>query len=102
MPKTQEILPRPAGPTHAARSVVFLAFPTMGLLDVTGPQTVFWSAAQHLVAQGAPGYKRHTVSAARHDRPRRKRDRPRGRRHGLARRGRACSVSGVAAGRTYA
>jgi hypothetical protein len=34
----------------------------MGLLDITGPQTVFWSAAQFLEARGAPGYVRHTVS----------------------------------------
>jgi transcriptional regulator GlxA family with amidase domain len=42
--------------------VVFLAYPGMGLLDITGPQTVFWSAAQFLQAHGAPGYVRHTVS----------------------------------------
>ncbi len=62
MPKTQEILPNAIGPADVPRSVVFLAFPTMGLLDITGPQTVFWSAAQHLAARGAPAYERHTVS----------------------------------------
>lgn len=62
MTKTQEILPRPAGPNDKPRVVVFLAYPGMGLLDITGPQTVFWSAAQFLEARGAPGYVRHTVS----------------------------------------
>src|SRR4029450_12045393 len=62
MTKTQEILPNPAGPHHKPRGGVFLAYPGMGLLDITGPQTVFWSAAQFLEARGAPGYVRHTVS----------------------------------------
>src|SRR4029450_12847195 len=62
MTKTQEILPNPAGPHHKPRVVVFLAYRGMGLLDITGPQTVFWSAAQFLEGRGAPGYVRHTVS----------------------------------------
>ena len=45
-----------------ARSVVFLAYDGMGLLDITGPQTVFWSASEAMRRQGRPGYIRHTVS----------------------------------------
>ncbi|RKH42019.1 GlxA family transcriptional regulator [Corallococcus llansteffanensis] len=44
------------------RTVLFVAFPDMGLLDLTGPQTVFWAASKALVEQGLPGYLRHTVS----------------------------------------
>jgi transcriptional regulator GlxA family with amidase domain len=62
MPKTQEMLPTVAGPTDRPRVIVFLAYPGMGLLDLTGPQTVFWSAAHFLKARGVPGYVRHTVS----------------------------------------
>src|SRR4030095_246438 len=62
MTKTQESLPNPAGPNDKPRVVVFLAYRGMGLLDITGPQTVFWSAAQFLEGRGAPGYVRHTVS----------------------------------------
>jgi transcriptional regulator GlxA family with amidase domain len=32
------------------------------LLDLTGPQTVFWAASKALAEQGLPGYLRHTVS----------------------------------------
>lgn len=42
--------------------VLFVAFPGMGLLDLTGPQTVFWAAAKRMAAQGMPAYARHTVS----------------------------------------
>jgi transcriptional regulator GlxA family with amidase domain len=44
------------------RTVLFVAFPDMGLLDLTGPQTVFWAASKALAEQGLPGYLRHTVS----------------------------------------
>lgn len=36
----------------------------MGLLDLTGPQTVFWAATRYLEARGLPGYVRQTVSQA--------------------------------------
>lgn len=42
--------------------MLFVAFPGMGLLDLTGPQTVFWAAAKRMAAAGAPAYARHTVS----------------------------------------
>ncbi|WP_163995599.1 GlxA family transcriptional regulator [Pyxidicoccus caerfyrddinensis] len=44
------------------RTVLFVAFPDMGLLDLSGPQTVFWAASKALAEQGLPGYLRHTVS----------------------------------------
>jgi len=42
--------------------VLFVAFPRMGLLDLTGPQTVFWAAAKRMAARGLAPYERHTVS----------------------------------------
>lgn len=62
MTKTQEILPGALGPLDPPKAVVFVAYPGLGLLDITGPQTVFWSASQFLVERGSPGYVRHTVS----------------------------------------
>jgi hypothetical protein len=53
MTKTQEFMPSATSPAD---------YPGMGLLDITGPQTVFWSAAQFLEARGAPSYVRRTVS----------------------------------------
>jgi transcriptional regulator GlxA family with amidase domain len=34
----------------------------MGLLDLTGPQTVFWAAARQMAGRGIVPYERHTVS----------------------------------------
>jgi len=53
-----EILP--AGPTP--RVVLFLAYPDVGLLDLTGPQTVFWAATKAMEKRGLPGYVRHIAS----------------------------------------
>lgn len=44
------------------RAVVFLAYPQMGLLDLTGAQTVFWSATRALALRGLPGYIMRTAS----------------------------------------
>lgn len=44
------------------RTVIFLAYPQMGLLDLTGAQTVFWGANHILVELGLPGYALHTAS----------------------------------------
>ncbi|MDI3283573.1 helix-turn-helix domain-containing protein [Polyangium sp. 15x6] len=44
------------------RLVLFVALPGMGLLDLTGPQTVFWAASRYMEALGRPGYTRRTVS----------------------------------------
>jgi transcriptional regulator GlxA family with amidase domain len=42
--------------------VLFVAFPRMGLLDLTGPQTAFWAASKRMAERGLPPYERHTVS----------------------------------------
>ncbi|MBC3209457.1 MULTISPECIES: DJ-1/PfpI family protein [Pseudomonas] len=44
------------------RTLLFLAYPRMGLLDLTGAQTVFWSASKALALRGLPGYSMHTAS----------------------------------------
>ncbi|MEZ1314960.1 DJ-1/PfpI family protein [Pseudomonas fluorescens] len=44
------------------RTVVFLAYPQMGLLDLTGAQTVFWAATKAMAERGLPGYEVHTAS----------------------------------------
>jgi transcriptional regulator GlxA family with amidase domain len=49
-------------PTLATPLVLFVAFPDMGLLDLTGPQTVFWCAAKRMAERGLVPYERHTVS----------------------------------------
>jgi transcriptional regulator GlxA family with amidase domain len=46
----------------APRLVLFVAFPRMGLLDLTGPQTVFWTASRYMEQRGLAGYECHTVS----------------------------------------
>src|ERR1700676_4189632 len=43
-----------------ARCALFVAFEGMGLLDLTGPMTVFWSASKFMEERGR--YARHTVS----------------------------------------
>lgn len=50
-------------PTLAApRRILFVTFPKFGLLDLSGPQTVFWCATNLAQARGLPGYDCHTVS----------------------------------------
>ena len=44
------------------RTLVFLAYPQMGLLDLTGAQTVFWAASKAMAERGLPGYALHTAS----------------------------------------
>jgi transcriptional regulator GlxA family with amidase domain len=51
-------MPNPSQPPL----VLFVAFPRMGLLDLTGPQTVFWAVAKRMPARALPAYERHTVS----------------------------------------
>lgn len=46
------------------RTLVFLAYPQMGLLDLTGAQTVFWAASKAMAIRGLPGYDLHTASLA--------------------------------------
>lgn len=58
MTYTPEILPLP----DRTRLVLFVAFPDMGLLDVTGPQTVFWAASESMKRRKLPEYIRYTAS----------------------------------------
>src|SRR5262245_20942479 len=61
MTSTHEILPtgRSRG---GSRTVLFLAFDGMGMLDHSGPQAVLWSASRFMELEGRPGYVLHTVS----------------------------------------
>ena len=58
MTYTPEFLPNHRAPL----TVLFVAYPDMGLLDVTGPQTAFWAASKAMEKRGLPGYTRHTAS----------------------------------------
>ncbi|WP_077048898.1 DJ-1/PfpI family protein [Pseudomonas sp. KK4] len=51
-----------AATAPSLRNVVFLAYPKMGLLDLSGAQTVFYAANIALVERGLPGYAVRTVS----------------------------------------
>lgn len=42
--------------------VLFVAFPMMGLLDLTGPQTVLFAGAKRMTARALPAYDIETVS----------------------------------------
>lgn len=44
------------------RTIVFVAYPGMGLLDHTCTQTVFYAANLYLTERGLPGYTLHTAS----------------------------------------
>lgn len=58
MTDTPGLLPKRRG----TRRVLFVAFPDVGLLDLTGAQTVFWAATKAMEARGLPGYERITAS----------------------------------------
>ena len=62
MTHTPEILPAVPAADPLARCALFVAFEGMGLLDLTGPLTVFWSTTLFMEQQGLHGYARHTVS----------------------------------------
>jgi hypothetical protein len=47
-----------------ARRALFVAFEGMGVFDLTGALTVFWSVSTFMKQQGRHGYARHTVSPA--------------------------------------
>ncbi|WP_448680784.1 GlxA family transcriptional regulator [Pseudomonas nicosulfuronedens] len=49
-------------PVTTPRSIVFVAYPQMGLLDLSGAQTVFWAASKALAHRGQPGYRLLTAS----------------------------------------
>ncbi len=44
------------------RNILFVAYPDVSLLDLAGPQTVFWAASNYARARGMAGYKCHTTS----------------------------------------
>jgi transcriptional regulator GlxA family with amidase domain len=44
------------------RTILFIAYPRVGLLDLTGAQTVFWAATKALQERNRPGYTRVTAS----------------------------------------
>jgi len=46
----------------ASRLILFLAYEEVGLLDLTGPQTVFWAADKRMRERGLAGYERCTAS----------------------------------------
>ncbi|NWE49844.1 GlxA family transcriptional regulator [Pseudomonas gingeri] len=48
--------------SNRLRTILFLAYPEMGLLDLTGAQTVFWAATKAMAERGLPGYERPTAS----------------------------------------
>jgi len=52
---TPEFLP-------GSRLILFLAYEEVGLLDLSGPQTVFWAADNRMRERNLPGYERHTAS----------------------------------------
>ncbi|UVL87563.1 GlxA family transcriptional regulator [Pseudomonas sichuanensis] len=55
----------PDPPVHSLdqpHTVLFLAYPQMGLLDLTGAQTVFWAATKARAERGLPGYRVVTAS----------------------------------------
>jgi len=54
--------PVPVLPARQPRLVLFIGFPGMCMLDIAGPQTVFWCASKIMEERGLPGYARHTVS----------------------------------------
>src|SRR6267378_1038522 len=62
MTYTPEFLPMTGSADPLARCALFVAFEGMGLLDLTGPMTVFWSASKFMEERGRHGYARHTVS----------------------------------------
>ncbi|MEJ8846136.1 GlxA family transcriptional regulator [Variovorax rhizosphaerae] len=62
MTKTPELLPKLPARRARLKRVLFVAFPDVGLLDLTGAQTVFWAANKAMEARGLPGYERCTAS----------------------------------------
>ncbi|WP_235844646.1 GlxA family transcriptional regulator [Cupriavidus agavae] len=46
------------------RNILFVAYPDVSLLDLAGPQTVFWAASNYARARGMAGYRCLTASYA--------------------------------------
>ncbi|WP_225788730.1 GlxA family transcriptional regulator [Pseudomonas sp. Marseille-P8916] len=49
-------------PATTPITVAFVAYPQMGLLDLSGAQTVFWAASKALAQRDLPGYQLLTTS----------------------------------------
>jgi len=47
-----------------SRTVLFIGYDGVGLLDLTGPFTVFWSASLFLAQRGEPAYDRRVASVS--------------------------------------
>src|SRR5260221_984664 len=62
MTNIPEFLPRKRRGETDSRTVLFVAFEGMGLLDLTGSTTVFWSASLFMKQQGKLGYSLYAVS----------------------------------------
>jgi transcriptional regulator GlxA family with amidase domain len=62
MTNTPELLPIKALKRQRPKRVLFVAFHDVGLLDLTGAQTVFWAATKAMEARGLAGYERCTAS----------------------------------------
>src|SRR5262245_15155227 len=48
----------------ASRTVLFIGYDGVGLLDLTGPFTVFWSASWFLSQRGEPPYERRVATVS--------------------------------------
>ena len=62
MPNDPEFPPRTRRQQTRSRTVLFVAFEGMGLLDLSGSTTVFWSASSFMKQQGKLGYSLYAVS----------------------------------------
>jgi transcriptional regulator GlxA family with amidase domain len=54
--------PPPENVHMATRTVLFVGYDGVGLLDLTGPFTVFWSASWFLAQRGEPVYERRVAT----------------------------------------
>jgi transcriptional regulator GlxA family with amidase domain len=52
----------PTIPGRQPRLVLLLVYPSVGILDLTGPQSVFWAATRYMEARHLSGYEGHVVS----------------------------------------
>src|SRR6202045_4372937 len=62
MTNIPDFMPKKRRQQTRSRTVLFVAFEGMGLLDLTGSTTVFWSASLFMKQQGKLGYSLYAVS----------------------------------------
>ena len=48
----------------SSRLILFVAYPGVGLLDLTGPFTVFWSASRFMNLRGGRTYERRLATVS--------------------------------------